>query len=556
MHIMDGLMSPQVWISGWVLVLPFIAYALHKLNRSIDERTIPFMAILAAAIFVAQMINFPILGGTSGHLIGAALITFLLGPFAGIILLTTVLIIQFLFGDGGITALGLNILNMAVIGSLTAWAVFKIVPKKHQMVAVPMAAWLSVFAAATACALELSLSYVPGEYGIVWWVAFPSMLASHAIIGVGEAIITTGVVLYLAKVAPGTLKMRDGAGIIAPHYTARSYIKAAAAIIAIFGVALMGFFVFAAALPDGLESLLGSQGFQEKAPLFQTPLSYGDNYVTALLAGVLGFAIIMAIVLIFMYLAEKKKETNGASGFNEIDRYANRSRFYRFDPRAKIIASILLVVTLALLRDLNAVAVVLVFVLGATLVSRIPLRHMARSYALALPFVLFASLVMMLTSTPQGALTMFLRISGCVLILVMLAASTPFFMLLGGLRALKMPKLLVNLVMFTYRFIFVLMDEMARMRTARRARGFTGGKNLTDKLAFRTLSNTVGMTFVRASSRATLIYDALLARGYSGEVRSMSRLHARPMDAAFVGAFAGVALFAAMLETGVISWML
>lgn len=556
MHIPDGLMSPQVWISGWVLILPFLAYALHKLNRSVDERLIPFMAILAAAIFVAQMVNFPVLGGTSGHLIGAALITLLLGPFAGIVLLTTVLIIQFLFGDGGITALGLNILNMAVIGSLSAWAIYKIVPKKHLMFAVPLAAWLSVFCAATACALELSLSYVPGEYGVVWWVAFPSMLVSHAIIGIGEAIITTGVVLYLAKVAPGTLAMRDDLGISTPNYTIRSYLKAGAAIIVIFAVALVGFFAFASNLPDGLEQVLGSQGIKEQAPMFQSPLSYGGNYLEALLAGILGFALILTIVLIFKYLADRKKESTGATGFVEIDRYAKRSRFYRFDPRAKIIASIILVITLAVLRDLTAMVIILAFVLGAVLVSGIPLRHMARSYALALPLILFASLIMLLTSGLEGALTMFLRISGCVTILTLLAASTPFFMLLGALRALKMPRLLVNLVMFTYRFIFVLMDEMERMRTARKARGFQGGRSLADRMAFRTISNTVGMTFVRANSRATNIYDALLARGYSGEIRSVSRLHAKTQDAVLLGSFVGVAFLATMLEIGVINWTL
>jgi cobalamin biosynthesis protein CbiM len=554
MHIMDGLMSPQVWIAGWVLVLPFLAYALHRLNRSVDERTIPFMAILAAAIFVAQMVNFPILGGTSGHLIGAALITFLLGPFAGIILLTTVLIIQFLFGDGGVTALGLNILNMAVIGSLSAWMVFRIVPQRHRMFAVPLAAWFSVFCAATACALELSLSYVPGEYGVVWWVAMPSMLASHAVIGVGEAIITTGVVLYLAKVAPGTLRMRDGLTIHPPSYTARSYLKAAGAIILIFAVALVGFFIFSASLPDGLEQVLGSQGFTEGTPVFQSPFGYGSNYLEALLAGLLGFGLILAMVLGFRYVAARRKASTGASGFVEIDRYAQRSRFYRFDPRIKIVASIVLVVTLALLRDLTAVVMVLSFVLGAILISAIPFRHLGRSYVLALPLILFASLIMWLTAGAEGALTMFLRISGCVAILALLAASTPFFMLLNALRALKMPRMMVNLVMFTYRFIFVLMDEMERMRTARKARGFSGGRSLADKMALRTISNTVGMTFVRANSRATHIYDALLARGYSGEVRSISRLQARGQDAVLLGSFLGVAFLASMLEIGVIDW--
>ena len=121
MHIPDGLMSPEVLILGWVLAVPVIAFAIWKLNKNIDERAIPFMAMLAAGIFIAQMLNFPVGGGTTGHLIGAALAVILLGPYAAIVVLTAILMIQcFVFGDGGITALGLNLVNMAVVAPIIA----------------------------------------------------------------------------------------------------------------------------------------------------------------------------------------------------------------------------------------------------------------------------------------------------------------------------------------------------------------------------------------------------------------------------------------------------
>lgn len=204
-------MAPEVWAAGWVISLPAIAWAVRKVNKSVDERVVPFMAILAAGIFVAQMLNFPIGGGTTGHLIGAALATVLLGMFGAMSVITVILVIQcFIFGDGGLTALGLNLLNMAVIGSVVSWAILRAFPEKRRMLVVPIAAWASVFFAATACALELSVSYAlsPGEFGISGVVSFPAMMGTHAIIGVGEAIITSGVLLYLAKVAPGMLKMR------------------------------------------------------------------------------------------------------------------------------------------------------------------------------------------------------------------------------------------------------------------------------------------------------------------------------------------------------------
>jgi len=210
MHIPDGLMSPEVWGIGLVLVLPLIAWAVIKVDRTMDERATPLMAVLAAGIFVAQMLNFPIGGGTTGHLIGAALAVVLLGLPSAIVVMTVVLLIQGLvFGDGGLTALGLNLLNMAVVATFTAWVTLKLVPAKRRTLAIPLAAWISVFCAASACALELSLSYAlhPGQYGITAWVAIPAMLSTHAVIGVGEAVITGGVVIYLAKVAPGILRL-------------------------------------------------------------------------------------------------------------------------------------------------------------------------------------------------------------------------------------------------------------------------------------------------------------------------------------------------------------
>ena len=212
MHISDGLMAPVIWIAGMAIALVFVALAFYKVDRNIKDRTVPYMAILAAGIFLAQMLNFPIIGGTTGHLVGAALAVFLLGPWGAIAVIFTILVIQCLvFGDGGITALGLNTLNMAIIGSLTAWGVMRLFPKKYKLPGIAVAAWASVFLGATACAIELTVSHtIDPSYGIDGLIALPSMMGLHSIIGVGEAIITTSVIAFLAKVAPETMKMGSG----------------------------------------------------------------------------------------------------------------------------------------------------------------------------------------------------------------------------------------------------------------------------------------------------------------------------------------------------------
>jgi cobalt/nickel transport system permease protein len=212
-HIPDGLMDPTVLVIGWLIALPVVAYAIYKVSKTIDEKTVPFMAVLAAGIFIAQMLNFPVGGGTTGHLIGATLACILLGVYGSVVVMTVILVIQCLvFGDGGLTALGLNLLNMAVIAPLATAAVLLALKGRGQYASTFTASWMAVFLASTACALQLSFSYdlSGGDYGIEGIIAIPSMMAWHALIGIGEGIITTGIVAFLSKVSPESLRMQIG----------------------------------------------------------------------------------------------------------------------------------------------------------------------------------------------------------------------------------------------------------------------------------------------------------------------------------------------------------
>lgn len=210
MHIPDGLMAPLILALGWLLAIPILYIVNRRLNGTMDEKNIPLMAVLAAGIFVAQMLNFPIGGGTTGHLVGAALAAILLGPLAGIVVITTILMIQcLLFGDGGLVALGLNIFNMAIIGVLVGWYSYTKIPLKDERFRTIIASWLSVVIVSLVCAIELAASYslTGGDYGIKASIAFPTMLGYHVLIGIGEGIITTGVIAYLAKTSPEMLKL-------------------------------------------------------------------------------------------------------------------------------------------------------------------------------------------------------------------------------------------------------------------------------------------------------------------------------------------------------------
>jgi len=202
MHIPDGFLSPSVFISGWAVALGFLTYAFRKTQQMLKEKIIPLMGVMAAFIFAAQMLNFPVLGGTSGHLLGGVLAAVTLGPFAASIVISLVLVVQCLiFQDGGITALGANIFNMAIIGTIASYYFYRVLRqallKKNILVSVFIAAWFSVVFAASFCAMELSLSGVSPLK-----IVLPAMLFVHVFIGLGEAIITTLVLSFILKVRP------------------------------------------------------------------------------------------------------------------------------------------------------------------------------------------------------------------------------------------------------------------------------------------------------------------------------------------------------------------
>ncbi|TEB07583.1 Fused nickel transport protein NikMN [Pelotomaculum schinkii] len=198
MHIPDGFLDAKTWVATTVVGAGALSYSLKKVREEFNERLIPVMGVLAAFIFAAQMINFPIAGGTSGHLLGATLATVLLGPWCSGLIISTVLIIQCLFfNDGGLTALGANILNMAFIGSLVAYGVYKLVSGKSrfEQAAIFLAAWSSVIAAALVATVELALSGT-----VPFHVALAAMLSWHFLIGIGEGLITVVVVSYVRGV--------------------------------------------------------------------------------------------------------------------------------------------------------------------------------------------------------------------------------------------------------------------------------------------------------------------------------------------------------------------
>lgn len=215
MHIPDGFLSPPVWGASAGISAVYLAGIIRHLKRVMKERLVPVMGVLGAFIFAAQMLNFPVAAGTSGHLLGGLLAAIVAGPFAGSLVLALVLVIQCLiFQDGGLTALGANIFNMSVVGTLGGYGIYYLLKNwvfrpfdnlRSNRIFLPIiwgvSAWFSVVLASAACAIELALSNTAPLK-----IVLPAMVGIHMIIGIGEGIITVIILLSLKKARPDLVK--------------------------------------------------------------------------------------------------------------------------------------------------------------------------------------------------------------------------------------------------------------------------------------------------------------------------------------------------------------
>lgn len=206
MHVPDGFLDAPTSVATGVLSAAFIGLSLNGARRELDERTAPVAGLVAVFVFAAQMLNFPVGAGTSGHLIGGALAAVLVGPWTATLCLTVVLLVQgLLFADGGLTALGTNVLLMGVIGVWGGWLVFalarRLLPRRGAVV--PVAAALGALVSVPLAAFAFTMLYaVGGAVPIPLPTLAGTMVAWHLLIGIGEAIITFLAVSALVAARP------------------------------------------------------------------------------------------------------------------------------------------------------------------------------------------------------------------------------------------------------------------------------------------------------------------------------------------------------------------
>jgi cobalt/nickel transport system permease protein len=266
MHIPDGFLDVKTAVATAVLSGTGISAAVRSAQKRLPRRKVPLMGVAAAFVFAAQMLNFPVAAGTSGHLMGSVLTAVLLGPAAGVVVMTSVLLVQALvFGDGGLLALGANIFNMAIVGCGAGYGIYSLLRRflpgdRGMLAAAGFASWCAIVLASVCAAGELAWSGTAP-----WGAAFPAMATVHMLIGVGEALITMLVLGAIALTRHDVLE--NGSE------------KTPGAELVVLGLTLalgLALFVspFASGWPDGLEKVAAALGFDMKAArAFPTPLS-------------------------------------------------------------------------------------------------------------------------------------------------------------------------------------------------------------------------------------------------------------------------------------------
>lgn len=205
MHIPDGFLSGPVSLVGWGLAIALLFLCQRRVQRDYQERMVPIMGVCGAFIFAAQMINFAIPGGTSGHLLGGTLAGVLLGPWAGSLVMMAVFIVQaVVFQDGGLTVLGANIVNMGLVGTFCGYFLYRTIRLslgrdswRGIAAGAAIAAWCSVFAGSLFCAIQLAISGT-----VPFAVVVPAMALWHTMIGVGEAGITVIALSFVYRTRP------------------------------------------------------------------------------------------------------------------------------------------------------------------------------------------------------------------------------------------------------------------------------------------------------------------------------------------------------------------
>ncbi|MCL2172765.1 MAG: cobalt ECF transporter T component CbiQ [Candidatus Bathyarchaeota archaeon] len=559
----------------------FWAIAFKKIKLA--EHQIPLMGLLTAFFFAAMMINIPLIGPTTAHLLGGAVIGLLLGPFAGLLSMSIILVMQaFLFGDGGLIVLGANVLNIGIIGVFIPCIIFIVLNKLFKPKIGPsfyatifLSAFFGDLLAAIAAGIEVGLSPLSTWYGLS--VAVPAMALNHAIIGIAEGFVTVFLIMALINLRPDVAEKSPILNKLAifknktvndktPLPTSKKLNKKTiltgltAALICV----IIGVFCFSNSL-EMLDLKAGELGLTDKPifdPLFPDySLTWLEGPWGDLIIGVVFTLLLFIIALLFAKLIIKTKNSqkriprslrdlvNGAETLIYIEDLSEKKGLMQaIHPIAKLVTIGFMIFSALFIHRLSYLLIICIVPIALTLFSRIPLRQLfTRTLFIPLLMALISIPTLFLTAgdplwtanignitiaiTIQGItrlLTFTLRIWFCIASLSLLILSTGFDKTLKLFATLHVPSLIIQLFSLTYRYFFVSIHEAQSILIAKEARTYIN-RQILNLQALKDIGTMLSSLFIRTYERSERVYLAMKARGF--DINKNNKLAIPPLHA-------------------------
>jgi len=543
MHVPDGIIP--LWlqvlmlvVSGTVMVISY-----RKIRVRFDDRFIPFIGVLAAVIFAAQLVNFPVPPFSSGHLVGSTLLAVMVGPWAGMLIIALVLFVQALYGDGGILTYGLNLFNMGVFSVFLGYGIslllFKFLRRKtntHRAVLFSAGIAAFIVTVSAAFVLGVELLTVPG-FSIE---ALAAITGVHIIIGLGEAILTSIILLYFVKANPRLISFLNEDAEeeeeqedieIKPRFSLRQ-----AATVLVFSIILITSAILvglASQNPDGFEwALFQYAGVPEPEHGFEGVWSFlEENQFVNAFTGSIGIIAVLGLAYLFF-----RKSTQQGHDHEHTDKFLlpfdeGKQRRRLFSSTGLLISSIAVAVVISLQTTLSSVLILIGLIFFSGWLSGTRWRDvisLASKFEIIIlfwilfePFI-YGSTVIFTIILPWGPLNAYseglylgllLGSRMFAILLTILAALSHMTLseFIGALRTLRIPNSIVGSLLIMFRYVPLFIEERSRMQDAQRLRGFSRGRRFE---RIQSLGYLVGTSINRSFDRSITAYESMSLRGF------------------------------------------
>jgi cobalamin biosynthesis protein CbiM/cobalt ECF transporter T component CbiQ len=572
---MEGFLPHPWWEIWWAIMIPIVAYGIYKLSKIAKKNpeTKPVLALMGAFIFVVSALKLPSVFGSSSHPTGSGLASIVFGPAIASVLSMIALIFQAtLLAHGGITTLGANVFSMGIMGPVVGWFVWIICKKIHvpTQAGVFLAVALSDLSTYVTTSVQLALAF-PATGFTEAFLKFVSIFAVTQIpLAIAEGILAIFIFEFLIKYKNQILVSMKVirfpiAGITQKemHLTKKHYAILIAVLLTLFITPLVFVSTNMAGTDDAAANIITSQGYQ---PWFSPILTLPSEWVTILFVvqALIGASIIAYIVIRTRrkqaktqshHKMHRQSHSHGEDHSNlsaQIDSYAYTNSLAKTSPTTKILfAASMLILSVLSPSPVVPITVFLIAVVLIILVAQIPGRFYLDLLIYPLIFAAISCVFIALffgNGTPlvqiafpwfkwviynngiTTAFTTFFRVSGAVSALFFLVLTTSMNDVFISLRKIHIPKILIEISLLIYRYIFVFMEVSSKMNTAQKLRlGQTGWLN-----RIRSTSLLAANLFIRTLEQGERTFIAMNARGYDGNIRVLED-QPKPSKASLTG---------------------